>query len=444
MNTKKRREQDGPSAVPDSIDQQLAIVHRSNAARVEDLEQRTQSIGGKLEELLDEADDVLNAGATPSVEGRALVVVPTEKPGFASSDRRYSWTDTLSDAALQLSSRGIDAPGSVVELLSEVENKEIVAYLDRPLYRRIAWDKWDLLWAFGVGLVGAAIDLLLGTPKHFVQGAMQNKDHWLGAWMERIHKTHPAGAPIDFQGQIDGQSFTGKFGFHRGLSSGHDLLRPVEGIAQFKDGVFRDFFWKDGIKHVVESPVNENGVSYAPIGWAAAVFAWLCHMACDVFSSTSLPIPGTSWLRELPSHDVRSFVQNSLYQKGINLRHVTLQTIAPLAVEIGNRSYVAIRYKGSDAPEDALKQKTRELLAVSHTLTVAINVGKIVILKNPLLLNVPALLALLRSVLGLVILEQKRNSFIHKASRNVTELRDSQDDIENMLDARIPAPLLVS
>ena len=429
--------------MPDSIDQQLAIVHRANAARVEDLEQRSQSIDGKLKELLGEAGDVANARSTPPAEGRDLAVVPTEKPSFASSDDRYSWTDSLSDATLQLSSRGIDAPRSVVELLSEEENKEIGACLDRPLYARIAWDKCDLLWAFGVGLVGAAIDLVLGTPKHLVQGAMENKDHWLGAWMERVHKTHPGGAPIDFQGRIDGQSFKGRFGYHRGLSSGHDLFRPLESIRQFKDGVFRGFYWKDGIKYPAASAVNENGIPYAPMGWAAAVVAWLSHMACDFFSSASLPIPGTSWLRELPSHDVRRFVQNSLYQGGIDLRHVTLQTIAPMAVEIGNRSYVAIRYRRSDAPEDALKQKTMELLALSHTLTVAINVGKIVIMKNPLMLNVPALLGLLRSVLGLVILEQRRNSFVYKASRNVAELREEQDKIEHVLNARIPTPLLV-
>ena len=262
--------------------------------------------------------------------------------------------------------------------------------------------------------------------------------------MERIHSMHPAGAPIDFQGKIAGQSFRGKFGFHRGLSAGHDLLRPLEGIRQFKDGVFRGVFWKDGVKHVVESAVNENGAAYGSMGWAAAVLAWLCHIACDFFSSTSLPIPGTSWLRELPRHDVRSFIQNSVYQEGINLRHLTLQVIAPLAVEVGIRSYVAIRYRRIDAPEDAIEQKKRELLAVSHALTVAMNVGKVVVMKNPLLLNVPALLALLRNVLGLVILEQKRNSFVHKASRNVTELRKSQDDIEKMIDARIPTPVLLS
>ena len=438
MNPKTRREQDGPSDAADPIDQQIAIVHRSNAARVEDLEQRTQSMTRKIDGLVDEAEDVLDAGPTSPEEAGAIQVVPTEEHGVSSSGQPLSWSDTLRDAVGQLSSRGIDAPRTIVELLSEDENKKIDAYLNRPLYMRLPWDKWDFLCAFGVGLAGAAIDLLLGTPGRFVQGAMEKG--WLRDSMERIHRMHPGNAPIDYQGQ----SFAGKWGSHRGLSPGHDLFRPLEGIRQFEDGVFRGPYWKDGVKHIFESGVNQHGKEYEHMGWAAAVVAWLCHVACDFFSKSSLPIPGTSWLREWSNDETRRFLQNSVYQQGINLRHVTLQTIAPLAVEIGIRSYVAIRYRPSDAPKDALSQKTLELLALSHTLTVAINVGKIVIMKNPMMLNVPALLALLRSVLGFVILEQRRNSFVYKASRNAAELCGEQDRIEHVLNTRIPKPLLLS
>ena len=104
-------------------------------------------------------------------EARETQVVPPAH--WVSSGQPLSWNDTLRDAAGQLSLRGIDAPRSVVELLSEDENKKIDAYLNRPLYRRLPWDKWDFLCAFGVGIAGAAIDLLLGTPGRFVQGAME-------------------------------------------------------------------------------------------------------------------------------------------------------------------------------------------------------------------------------------------------------------------------------
>ena len=442
MNPKTRRGQDGPSGAADPINQQIAIVHRSNSARVDDLEQRAKSLTRKVDELVDEAGDVLDAGPTSSEEACETQVVPTEERCVPSPDQPLSWNDTLRDAMGQLSSRGIDAPKTIVELLSEDENKKINAYLNRPLYKPLPWDKWDLLCAFGVGLVGAAIDLLLGTPGRFVQGAMEKG--WLRDSMERIHGMHPGNSPIDFQGEIEGQSFAGKWGSHRGLSPGHDLLRPLEGIRQFKDGVFRGSFWRDGVKHIVDSGKNQHGKEYLPMGWADAVVAWLCHVACDFFSKSSLPIPGTSWLREWSNDETRSFLQNTVYQQGINLRHVTLQTIAPLAVEIGIRSYMAIRYRRSDAPKDALRQKTLELLSLGHTLTVAINVGKIVIMKNPMMLNVPALLALMRSVLGVVILEQRRNSFVYKASRNAAELCKEQDRIEQVLNARIPNPLLLS
>ena len=241
-----------------------------------------------------------------------------------------------------------------------------------------------------------------------------------------------------------GEHFGGRY--HRGRTSGHDLLRPLEAIRQFKDGEFRGTYWgHGGIRHVVERSANQHGNSYSPMGWGAAVLAWMVHVTCDYFSEASLPIPGTSLIHENSSeHHIRAFVQNDLYGKGINLRHVTLQALAPLAVEVGIRTYTYLRHRKSDAPKDAIRQKQRELLVLAHTLMTAVNLGKIVITHNPLMLNVPALLALVRAVMGLIVLEEGRNSFIAKVSRNVAELRDSQDEIEQMLVERFPIPVLLS
>ena len=292
-------------------------------------------------------------------------------------------------------------------------------------------DRWDYFVAFGAGIAGAAGDILLGTPGRFVQNAMADKEHGLGKWMESIHAKHADGALIDYQGP----NFGGKY--HRGLTTGHDLLRPLEGIRQFKDGEFRGFYWQDGKKFIVETVQNQRGNPYDSINsWPEAAFAWLVHNICDFFSSTSLPIPGTSYLYGLPNRDIRKFVQEDLYQNGINLRHVTLQTLAALVVEVGVRSYMAIRYRNVDVPKNALRQKRTELLALGHTITTAVNNGKITILKDPTMLNVPMLLLCLKNVLGMVVLEQKRNSFAAKITRNVAELRANQDEIESMLESR--------
>lgn len=414
------------------IDAELATIHKANEARLADLSREIADLKCGTVELLAELDAWLAPGAIEHGHGTAL------HPVKANVACRPSWAETVVRAKAELAARALREPTGSIELLSAEENVEITQHLSRPLYERIPWDRWDYLVAFGVGLAGAVVDVLLGTPGRFVQQAMADKNHWLGKWMESIHARAPGGAPIDYQGP----DFGGPY--HRGLTTGHDILRPLEGIRQFKDGVFRGFYYTDGVKHVVETAVNQYGNAYSSMSWGAAVLAWMVHNACDYFSSNSLPIPGTSWLYEMSDRDVRVFVQKELYQRRINLRHVNLQTLAPLIVEVGISAYSALRQRNTDAPKEALEQKRSELLVLGHTLTTAVNIGKILLLNDPTMLNVPALLALLRRILGLVIMEQKRNSFVARIARNSRELLRSQEDIEHMLEAQITSPILLS
>jgi hypothetical protein len=434
---KKKDESQGKSASQSEVDPDLATVQRANQARLEDLARGAQALREDTKSLLAEVDAVVDPDLLETILGEDRLRLITEQ-ALPRSDEISSWNEAVDRSRSELQARDIETPNSIVELLSPEENERVSAYLGRPIYERIPWDRWDLFVAFGAGIAGAAVDVLLGTPGRFVQQAMADKNHWLGSWMESIHERDPGGAIIDYQGPHFGGPY------HRGLTTGHDLLRPLEGIRQFKDGIFQGFYYKDGVKHLVETASNQYGNPYGTMGWGAAVLAWMVHNACDFFSSKSLPIPGTSWLYEQPDRDVRIFVQNDLYQNGINLRHVTLQALAPLVVEVGIRTYTAIRYRNAEAPGEALRQKRTELLVLGHMLTTAVNLGKIVVLKDPTMLNVPALLALLRHVLGLVVLEQGRNSFVAKISRNAAELRASQEEIEGLLNARFPVPILLS
>lgn len=426
----------------DRSERELAIVRQFNGTRLEELQgaiaqhrQETAALLGEVDALVDA--DLLEAmdASVPSAGPR--LAVQSLGPGPESDRPGPTWSDLVRTAQTDLAARGIAPANSLRALLSPDEDARVLHHLARPIYDRIPWDRWDLLVAFGAGIAGAATDILLATPGHFGHQAMADKSHWLGRWMERVHGCAPDSAPVDYQGPHFGG------GYHRGRTTGHDLLRPLEGWRQFKDGVFRGSYFKDGVKHVIETDRNQHGTPYRSMSWSDAIVAWLIHNACDFFSSTSLPIPGTSWLWESPNRDVRVFVERELYQQGIHLRHVTLQAAAALVVEVGIRAYVAIRYRQSAAPAGAVEQKRAELLALGHTLTVAVNTGKVIVTKDPTMLNVPALLALLRSVLGLAILEHERTSFVNVISRNVAELRDAQARIEAVLAERIPQPLLL-
>jgi hypothetical protein len=359
----------------------------------------------------------------------ALVSEPTSE----------TWDQTVAAARQHVGAEGKNPNQlSTVQLLSPKELEEVNRHLARPMYQRVPWDRWDWLVAFGAGLTGGLIDVFLGTPGHFAQAAMADKDHLMGSWMEGIHGQHGGAAPIDYQGPHFGG------GSHRGLTSGHDLFRPLEGIGQFKDGTFRGWYFHDGIRVMVESTVNQNGVPYEPMSWGSAALAWMVHNACDFFSSASLPIPGTSWLYESESHDVRRFVQEDLYKQGINLRHVALQTLAPLAVKVAVGSYFFLRYRNLDAPAAAKAQKRAELGALAHGVSLGINLGKIAVMKNPLLLNVPQLIATMRSLFGLIVLEHSRNSFIRKFKRNAGELAAAQDELEMLLKDRLPGKIVLT
>lgn len=419
---------------PPRISAEIATVHRANQARIEGAEDRIQALRAETRALIAETEALLDQEVLETAKlNQTFEVTPA-----ASTASPRGWAQLLENAEELLEAEGIAPPHCVGSLLSQEENAAITAHLQRPTYERLIWDKWDLLVAFGAGLAGAATDVLLATPGKFVEQSMAERKSWLGSWLESVHQKAPSGAVIDYQGPHFGGPH------HRGLTTGHDLLRPLEGIRQFMDGVFRGSYYQEGVRHVVETAVNQYGKPYAPMGWEAAAIAWVVHNVCDFFSSKSLPIPGTSWISELPSRKLRVFVQRDLYQNGIHLRHLTLQTLAPLVVEVGVRAYIALRYRKATASEEAIRQKRTELLTLGHTLTVAINTGKLVVLKDPTMLNLPALIALLKNFAGLVLLEQGRHSLVARIARNADDLTAIQSELEGLLHRRVQKPILLS
>lgn len=417
-------------------DKELAIVHKKNEGELADAKGLAAKMELENKRLINELKEVgIRAGKNSIlVEGdlpeRRIEILPQDEFGRV-------WDELVIASRQECARRGIPLPESSSDLLSHDEQLQIIERLERPIWERMPWDRYDYLTAFAGGVVGSAIDILLATPGHFAEAMMADKNTRLGSWMERIHSLHADGAPIDYQGAHFGG------GFHRGLSPGHDLLRPLEGIRQFRDGVFRGAYYKDGVKYVIESSVNQFGKAYEKRSYGDAVCAWAIHMFCDFFSSASLPIPGTSWVRECSSRELRVFVQNDLYQSGINLRHLTLQTLAPLVTEIGVSSYMIVRYSKSSSPSSAIQQKKIEMLTLGHALTTAINMGKVVVLEDPTRINVPAILALMNRLNTMILLEDRRTSLLGRILRNNQEIFNAQLEIEQMLDSTLETPIFL-
>ncbi len=73
---------------------------------------------------------------------------------------------------------------------------------------------------------------------------------------------------------------------------------------------------------------------------------------------------------------------------------------------------------------------------------ISVNIGKVVLMQDPTRLNVPALVWTMRRLLGLLVIEEGRNSFVQKIRRNALELQEIQRSLDHL--DRIERPLLLS
>ncbi|MCQ2547281.1 MAG: hypothetical protein MJ161_07040 [Clostridia bacterium] len=146
--------------------------------------------------------------------------------------------------------------------------------------REEKWAKGDFIVVFIAALLGSAADFVLGNRNNSLTGQKSK----FAEDLAKLHK-HEAGAPIDYQGD----NYTG--GSHRIKSRGHDVLRFIDGIKMFKEG---QFIGVDG--ELI--PFNQNGNDYAQLNLILAAGRYVKHMAADLCSSYSLPIPGYSFIME--------------------------------------------------------------------------------------------------------------------------------------------------
>lgn len=243
--------------------------------------------------------------------------------------------------------------------------------------QRIRWGTDDIVavgLAGAVGLVATWFDGALDSAVRAGLGKLKGTD-LLKAW-ERDAKN----LPIDYTGP----SFGGPG--HRLRSAGHDLARPVEALRQIRDGVFRGTRIVDGVHEAVEI-----GGYTAAAGLQEALVVWAKHLAADVVTPMSLPLPGFSLLYELGDRDTRKFAHN-VYEGGLaggrahknsalNIRSGLMTPgLAVLSTEAIVRTHVhgrAWNRTGSPALTVAEQSLRSELLLAGHAIVGAASLGKV-------------------------------------------------------------------
>lgn len=277
--------------------------------------------------------------------------------------------------------------------LTATEQDAFAEWLDR---QRLPWTQDDILALGFAGVVGVAatlFDTQLDAAVRNALGRLKNTG-LLKGW-----EKDAARLPIDYTGKgVGGPS-------HRVKSAGHDLGRPLEALRQIREGVFRGTSYPHGVKtDVVVELSNWRTVT----SWPEAMILWAKHMAADVVTPMSLPLPWFSKLVELDNTAIRTFAHAAYQGKppmgnGLNMRSgLMTPTLSVLSTEAILRSHMLVRAyqtRGNAELTPAERSLQTELLFAGHGLVGALALGKAAMLmmaQQPVFavrhVNVPVLM----------------------------------------------------
>jgi hypothetical protein len=258
-------------------------------------------------------------------------------------------------------------------LLTDAQRERLTAWRARE---RVPWVPSDYL-VVGLAATTGVLACLFDTEVDaWVKGRLAGlKDtEVLRGW-----EAAASGLPIDYTGS----GFGGPA--HRVRSAGHDLGRPLAALAQIREGVFRGVRWTDGQKVPVWIGQNPFGRPYNPVAsYGEAMILWAKHLAADFVTPMSLPLPGWTWLYELPVREVRKFAHDAYsgveLGAGMNLRSgLVTPALSVMAVEAIVTAHVhadAYRRTGSWALSPALGAKRTEMLLAAQGVVGAVSLGK--------------------------------------------------------------------
>lgn len=237
--------------------------------------------------------------------------------------------------------------------------------------QRIPWDRDDVLavgFATVLGVAAVWYDTAIDTSVAKGFGATKSTG-WMRGW-ERAGKR----LPIDYTGP----GFGGRA--HRVRSPGHDLARPFEALRQIRRGEFRGVRWDYGDKHNIAIGGRFREVD----SLAEALVLWAQHLAADVVTPMSLPMPGSSWLNELDNRALRTFAHEvylgTSAGNGLNVRSgILTPSLSVITTEVILRTHVHARAyaaTGGARLDEREQVRRNELLLAAHSLVGLASAGK--------------------------------------------------------------------
>lgn len=297
-------------------------------------------------------------------------------------------------------------PGDHAFRTSDISFEDEIAKLNEEIakidLRSIPFDKWDYIMVFALAIIEIAQDFLIAD--HNFDKSLAHKDSDFSKWLNSIHSgkdpetglkldedsvarklhdvltKHHRGSPMDYQGPHFGG------GNHRARTFSHDVLMFLLAIYMISQGKFIDGYYENGKFIPIITGENQYGTPYETMSLGQAMLEYVLHMLADLCSNKSLPIPGFSLLTHAPNREIRKLA-NDLYHDGLNMRNLFMQAVPVATVELIMWIYTHLKYHKSDYSKEQIKNKKEKMLLLTHGISTAVNVGKVIITKNPTSLN---------------------------------------------------------
>ena len=282
-----------------------------------------------------------------------------------------------------------------------------------------ALDRWDWMIAGSAGLLAGVADIVLvGLPQNPLTrfgsegGPLSNS---VRSAFDRILPSDTVAAlekayPVPYDPSTNHRLLKPVPGLypqsHRFHSLGHDpLLGWLFGVRDVFDGTFTAI-GRDGVL-VVQQMVEGSSGEGVFGGLLEAFRRTGGHMLSDISTPMGLPAPLMPLAQFFqfgslgPEGYTVAEVARRMYLEGYDFRHFIAGGLTAAIVEVIIRgAWIARRlHEGcffQTALPDAAIPRLRRQLLLGHATAAAVNAGKVACMQNPLALNLPQWLALLR------------------------------------------------
>ncbi|HFI0035220.1 TPA: hypothetical protein ACGOTT_000107 [Streptococcus suis] len=292
------------------------------------------------------------------------------------------------------------------------ENREVLKALTAEYKAIYSLDTFDILLGVGSGILASLVDILLiGMPtKSADAGPLANyvRDRFKAVFPPgEMENLEFAKVPFDAQDNRNTKRIVNGLSpqYHRLYSLGHDpLLGFIIGVLDIMNGQMTTID-KFG-KIVVQDMPNYLDRKEENIFFAIAKL--LVHFKSDITTSMGLPAPLMGLFNLLQFGEIGkeeetiAQIVQGMYQDGYDFIHFATMSIPVMLIEVLVRlGYACRRLSQGASLLDAVAFSTNRkkypklgtILFTAHSVSIAVNLGKIIITENPLTINYPQWLA---------------------------------------------------